>query len=161
MSTEWRDVKGYEGLYSVSSDGEVLSIKRGKVLKPFSSGNGYLKVSLSKSNRNVLVHRLVCSAFYPDTSGENVNHVNGDKTDNRSSNLEWCSRSHNILHAHSIGLMPVKGDRVNSKLTTEYVAMIRELRLVQGLTYKFIGEMFGVSNTQAHNIVKNKQWKEN
>ena len=111
MSKEiWRDVKGYEGLYQVSSDGRVKSLGRkdrfGRVIKerilePAVTHNGYLRVGLHVDGKRKMlrVHRLVCEAFHenPDNKSE-VNHVNENKTDNRACNLEWSTRTENCNH---------------------------------------------------------------
>ena len=111
MSEVWRDVKGYEGLYQVSSDGRVKSLERTyidkigreryvkeRILKPVIDRYGYLLVSLyaGGKQKNHTVHRLVCEAFHenPDYKPQ-VNHINEIKTDNRASNLEWATAREN------------------------------------------------------------------
>lgn len=110
-SEEWKDITGYEGLYQVSTLGNVRSydkivgcrggktrLVKGKILAPARSGNGYVKVMLTKNKtrRNRNVHRLVAEAFIPNLDGfTDINHINEIKTDNRVSNLEWCSRCYN------------------------------------------------------------------
>ena len=108
---EWRDVVGYEGLYQVSSEGRVKSLKRkfidkiGReryvkecILKPVIDRYGYLLVSLyagGKQKRHT-VHRLVCEAFHENLDNKpQVNHINEIKTDNRASNLEWATAREN------------------------------------------------------------------
>lgn len=100
-SEEWKDITGYEGLYQVSTLGNVRSYDKivgcrgGKILAPTRSGNGYVKVMLTKNKtrRNRNVHRLVAEAFIPNLDG--FTDINEIKTDNRVSNLEWCSRCYN------------------------------------------------------------------
>ena len=107
MSEEWRDVKGYEGRYQVSSMGRVKSLERKdclgrtvkeRILKPNVVGRGYLRVILyaGGKTRTFFVHRLVCEAFHenPDNKPQ-VNHINEIKTDNRASNLEWATAREN------------------------------------------------------------------
>ena len=108
---EWRDVVGYEGLYQVSDQGRVKSLKRkfidkiGReryvkecILKSVIDRYGYLLVSLyagGKQKRHT-VHRLVCEAFHENLDNKpQVNHINEIKTDNRASNLEWATAREN------------------------------------------------------------------
>ena len=103
MSEEWRDVVGYEGLYQVSDQGRVKSLKWNKerILKPSMDKDGYLLVTLCAGGKpkTLKVHRLVCEAFHENLENKSdVNHLNEIKTDNRASNLEWCTRRDNINH---------------------------------------------------------------
>ena len=103
MSEEWRDIKGYEGLYQVSSEGRIKSLKWNKerILKPSMDKDGYLLVTLCAGGKpkTLKVHRLVCEAFHenPDNKPQ-VNHINEDKADNRACNLEWCTCKQNVNH---------------------------------------------------------------
>ncbi|MEM8447734.1 NUMOD4 motif-containing HNH endonuclease [Morganella morganii] len=106
MKKEWRDVIGWEGLYRVSSMGEVVGPK-GHVLRGGINERGYHYVILSRKNEKInrVVHRLIAIAFLDNPENkEDVNHLNGIKTDNRLANLEWATRSENIQHAYDTGL---------------------------------------------------------
>lgn len=113
----WKDIRGYEGKYQISSLGRVRSlfyhnakgVKRTGFLKYATDGKGYLRCALSRDNilTTFKVHRLVAMAFIPNPNNyPQVNHINGDKQDNRMENLEWCNNSMNQKHAYDCGLNP-------------------------------------------------------
>lgn len=119
----WKDVPGYEGLYLVSDDGQVMSVDRdilgrnasgeliihrkGKIIKPHLRGrNGlmYVAVGLSRDGETVAhsVHRLVAEAFIPNPDNlPEVNHKDENTQNNVVSNLEWCDRQYNIDYSKS------------------------------------------------------------
>jgi hypothetical protein len=103
---EYRDVKGYEGIYQVSNLGNVRRIYRKKkgfgYLKPIKHSGGYSRLKLRNKgkDKDVYIHRLVADAFL-DGSGEVVNHKDGIRTNNNLFNLEWCSQRENLTHSNN------------------------------------------------------------
>ena len=101
---KWKDIAGYEGIYQVSDLGRVRSLKFGrvKVLKGGKDRKGYLFVNLHRDGKQktIKIHRLVAQAFIPnnDSSKTQINHKNEDKTENKVSNLEWCSAQYNLTY---------------------------------------------------------------
>ena len=116
MEEIWKDIKGYEGLYQVSTLGRVRSLDhiatkkgqgehhyKGRVLKYWINKYGYCNIGLShpitKKVTHYRVHRLVAFAFVEGYAGDkDVNHIDENKQNNRSDNLEWVSRKQNINH---------------------------------------------------------------
>ena len=102
--------------YLVCSNGEIYSEKSNKFLKKDVDIHGYVRVKMTldgrKDNRLISVHRLVTTAFIPNPDNKpDVNHIDGIKSHNYVSNLEWCTKSENIRHAMSHGLKPpTKGE---------------------------------------------------
>lgn len=104
MEEIWKDVKGYEGLYQVSDLGNVRSLnfnRKGYVqnLLLQKNNNGYLTVMLTLhgKQKRLSVHRLVAEAFIPNPCDlPCVNHLDESFTNNRASNLEWCTQAYNL-----------------------------------------------------------------
>lgn len=93
-----RDIKGYEGLYAVTSCGKVWSYRRQKFISPDKDKKGYLHVSLCKDGKRKrhTVHRLVAEAYIPNPEGKaQVNHLNEIKTANYINNLSWATSKEN------------------------------------------------------------------
>lgn len=101
----WKDVPGYEGLYRVNNEG-VIKNYRGKILRGGINGReskGYKKVTLTKDGKlqDIAIHRIVAMAFIENPRNYPVvNHIDGNKMNNRVENLEWCTQQHNIRSYH-------------------------------------------------------------
>lgn len=96
-----KDIKGYEGLYAVTEDGQVWSYHSKKFLRTYDNGHGYHQVCLSKDgvSSRKRVHRLVAEAYIPNPENKSdVNHKDEDKSNNHVSNLEWATRAENVRH---------------------------------------------------------------
>ena len=115
-----QEIKGFEGRYSVTTTGLIFSHKRNRFLGCYTNKRGYQIVVLSngKEMKSSYVHRIVCEAFLLKT-GNQVNHKNGVRHDNRLENLEWCNGSENMLHASRTGLLPSGERHCKSYLTSE------------------------------------------
>jgi len=132
-------VPGYEGVYIVSNKGNVISVPReqirhghtkpyplsGKTLTPHDNGHGYQVIALHDAHGHMLqttVHRLVALAFIPNPDSlPDVNHIDGDKSNNVVENLEWVSVSDNAYHAHNV----LGAYNAYKALTEEQVLAIR------------------------------------
>jgi hypothetical protein len=99
---EWKAVAEWPQ-YEVSVSGEVR--RDGVVRKGYLTDKGYVRVTIDGKSK--AVHRLVAEAFVANPlSLTEVNHKDGDKTNNAATNLEWCTRSENMRHAYATGLHP-------------------------------------------------------
>lgn len=109
---EWRDIEGYEGIYQISNEGRVKSLKynKAKILKYGINRDGYLSVELCKcgKRKKCYIHRLVATAFIENKQGgSEINHKDENKENNyvhinedgsvnlEKSNIEWCDREYN------------------------------------------------------------------
>lgn len=103
-SEVWKDVVGWEGLYKVSNFGNVLSIRRNKLLTPYIDHNGYIKVVLSLNGQShKAVHRLMAEAFIPNPDNKPyIDHINTIRGDNRLENLRWVTSKENNNNPISI-----------------------------------------------------------
>lgn len=91
--------------YFVTEDGQVFREGKTKPLKPDQT-NGYLRVTLciEGKTQRFLVHRMVAETYFSNPKNlEQVNHLDGNRSNNHTSNLEWCTRSENMLHCHGMG----------------------------------------------------------
>jgi hypothetical protein len=98
----WKDIKGYEGIYDVSTFGNVRNIKKNKLLKPEETKKGRLLVKLSKEGKTkkYQVHRLVAETFIDNPYFyDTVNHIDENPKNNNVNNLEWCTAWNNTCYS--------------------------------------------------------------
>ena len=104
----WRTIPSFP-VYSASNYGRIRNDGTGRILHVYPNPRGYLMLTLRRNNTQVsqMVHRLVAEAFLGGPHpGLDVNHIDGDKTNNSIENLEWCTREENVRHAVRTGLRP-------------------------------------------------------
>ena len=168
----WKDIKGFEGIYQISDSGEVRSLPRyfknhsklqflqGRILKPCICGKGYYRVCLCKDGvvHEVYIHRLVAEHYINNTNNcAVVNHIDGNKLNNKVDNLEWLTYSQNNQHAYDTSLKARGAGYYNSKLSEQDV---REI-LINGkyTTYQNIANKYNVSKATVRDVLNRKTWK--
>jgi len=182
----WKEVIDNK-YYMVSSKGRVRSLISNKIIKPYTTKKGYLRIGLyyyeqdiergldsrgrkrrtlkrygsDGKHKNVLVHQLVLSAFVDKPEWANmVNHKDGDKQNNSLDNLEWSNDSKNMKHAYDIGLQPSRSGEKSghNKLNKEDVCKIRK-RVANGESDLEISKDYDVTAANIYRIRKGLIWK--
>jgi hypothetical protein len=174
MSEEsWKPVVGHEGYYEISDHGRLRSVYReqevvdrsrifkmrfnAKMMKFAIDRSGYLRVRLSKSGIKSMhsVHRLVMAAF-AGQSPMDVNHKDGNKQNNRFSNLEYCTESENLLHRYRVlGQQGPRGSRnALAVLTEKDIPAIR----ADQRKLKEIADEYGVTAQAIWQVKKRRSW---
>jgi hypothetical protein len=164
MNYECKTIPGYED-YECDTNGNVWSFKSGvkTAKKPTLQVKGYLYVGLSNNGnrKNCLVHRLIMLTFCGESDLQ-VNHIDGIKTNNNLTNLEYCTASENMRHAVRLGLTnSSKGEgNANSKLTEKDVICIKKELLFNyyGLIIE-LAKRYNVTPNVIQQIKKGKTWK--
>jgi hypothetical protein len=157
----WKDILGFEGYYKISSLGRVKSLRSNIILKQGLS-NGYYRVRLSVNNKQKTykIHRLVSIHFIDNKEGKpQVNHIDGNKKNNCTQNLEWCTNSENRIHAGKIGLMPYGENNKNAKLTSKDVLEIRSKYIPRVYGCTKLAKEYNVHHSTILDVLKYKQWK--
>ena len=97
-----KDIKGLEGLYAITEDGQIWSYRRQKFLKTFDNGQGYLSIviSIEGKKHRYKIHKLVAETFIPNPDNLPViDHIDENKHNNSIENLRWVTHRENILHS--------------------------------------------------------------
>jgi HNH endonuclease len=158
-----KKIQGFEN-YEVDELGQVWSLpkktRKGtrliKALRHPKTGYMYLDLCKDGKIKKFTVHRLVALAYLPNPENKpQVNHINGDKTDNRVVNLEWCTRSENQKHSIDIGLRTTKGVKNSQcKLNEEEVIYIKN----SDEKGKILAKKFNISHSTICDIRSGRSW---
>ena len=153
---EIRDIKGYEGKYSITSTGKVWSHIQNKFLKQ-DIRNGYYSVKLGKFGKKESVHRLVASCFISNTENKPcVNHIDGNKLNNNIENLEWCTHFENTYHAQQTGLMKIRTYPIfrRQKIPNSEIKQVCR-KYISGCSAIKIAEEYNVTRGAIYGILNN------
>ena len=158
----WKQLENYEGLYEVSNFGNIKSLgnnkeKCEKIMKG-TIAKGYVRVTLRKNNiaKISLVHRLVARQFIPNLEKkEQVNHINGIKSDNNVDNLEWNTAFENMQHASCNNLLNVRKSDNHYAIKLTEDKKVELLSLKNKFTQRQLANMFNVTQPLISNFFKN------
>lgn len=172
----WKDIDDCMGILQVSNLGRVKRLERviirnihgvptvtvlkEVIKKVFKGSNGYPCVSICIDQVRIqfVIHRLIAKAFIenPENKPE-VNHIDGNKMNFCLSNLEWCTKSENTIHAFKNGLMDIKGEKhMHSKLNNESVLDIR--RNCSKKDVREYAKRYSVNPSTVRDVLKNRTW---
>ena len=145
----WKTIENFEN-YEVSTEGEVRNIKYNRLLTPSPGAGGYLRVNLRKNNKSYAkyVHRLVATAFLQG-EGE-VNHLDGNRTNNNVNNLEWTTHSENVKY--SFDVLHRKPPRESKQIRVEYV----DGTIIEFNSVKECANYYNVDNKTIHDYIRYK-----
>jgi NUMOD4 motif/HNH endonuclease len=176
---QFRDIKGYEGMYQVSNFGRVKSLRRTytnsrgqvreipeKILKQKKNRCGYMVCSLSNMGdlREFTIHKLVATAFIFKEDGKvEVNHKDGNKTNNNTSNLEWVTKSENTLHAIKHNLSGFRDHifenlrKINAEITYKKVYFSKGNEFIVFDSISSASNMLGLKRDNITRAIRKKQ----
>lgn len=159
---EWKPIEGHDSRYEVCSDGRIRRCG-GRQMGQWANSDGYMMVRLSNPRAQYRVHRLVALAFVPNPNGAPiVNHLDHDRANNTSVNLEWCTQTQNLAHAAASGRMQRNhwcGKRSpNARLTNSQVQHLRKLYATGEYSWESLGKVIGVSKRTIGRVVNSESY---
>ena len=155
------DITYLEEKYTIHENGNIFRTKTGWKMRGTVSNVGYERVTLRGDRYSR--HRVIAMKFLPKEAWRQyINHKDGNKLNNNSSNLEWCTMSENTYHAFNTGLrVPRWGttDGEKSHLAVLKADQVIAIRKEQGLSQREIAEKYNVSKSAIKHVLKNRTWK--
>ena len=152
----WKIIEGFDGFYLISNLGRVKN-KNGNIKSSFKNEVGYIRIDLYKNNKPVkyYVHRLVAIAFIPNPeSKKEVNHKDGNKSNNNLDNLEWNTSKENKAHAWDKGYYSVDSYKGrNEKKFDESVVQEMNILHKNGYSERKIATKFGIGRTSLRRVL--------
>lgn len=175
MIEEWKDVVGYEELFQVSNFGRFYSKRSSRILKQHRAKSGYMQVAtkIKGVDKCFKLHQEVAKLFLGEPEGESleyshrssygvaeVNHIDGDKSNNHQDNLEWSSSSENQSHYHREVATEEANLSRRKKLSVMTDDEVRDIRKMYatGLSGRVVAAKFGITRCRVTSALKSYKW---
>jgi len=168
MKENWKPIAGYKGIYEISNFGQIKRVakgpgtKPGTIIKPWIRSEGYSYHDLNKNGkrRHFRTHTLVAKAFIgpPPTKKHQINHIDGNKQNNKVDNLEWVTPSENQRHARDIFGYWLGERGSASKLTPEKVIELRKMYKTGLYSQRELAKIFGIAQSSIWSIIHKITW---
>jgi len=147
--------------YTITQGGSIISKYNGSARTSYKDKKGYHHITMTQDcgkKKTFLVHRLVAMLHVPNPEGKpQVNHIDGNKSNNDYRNLEWVTGQENVQYSVDTGLVKRGDARPNAKLSDEAVLEMRRLQK-EGLNYYELGRRFNVAYQTAHKVCSNQTY---
>lgn len=176
-SEEWRDVKGWEDRYEVSSFGRVRSksylkqtrnmhgpmsfMTKSRFMKLSVNSDGYCTIDLckNKTRHTSLVHRLVAEVFIENLLDLPViNHKDSVRTNNAVDNLEWSTQKYNVQHGYNTGSNSNAGEKHPRKILSDLIVRNMRSRFIAGESVAQIADDLGFRRDTTKSAITGKNW---
>ena len=159
----FKDISKFEDKYQISNTGKVRNKKTGLILKPKYNQKGYQYIKLSINRYKSIkwyIHRLVGFHFIPNPENKpQINHKDGNPSNNNVDNLEWCTNEENQRHAVLNNLHFQGENHRSSKFTNESILLLPKL-VNAGFTPILINKLTGVAIQNLYKIFEGKTWRQ-
>lgn len=165
MEEIWRDIEDLDGVYEVSNLGRIRN-KKTKNIKSFVYDGHYYKFgydyTVNKKRRKgwYRVHKAVAKAFIPNPEDKpTINHIDGDRKNNKADNLEWATHKEQSVHARDALKINCGENHYSAKYTNEQVREMRRLYEEENFSIKMLQNIFNDKYNNIRRIVKYERWK--
>lgn len=161
MEEIWKKIEDYGCLYEVSNLGRIRDL-HGNIKPMYKQNKGYYCLSLYYNGKTYhpTIHRLVANAFLDKVEGYNqINHIDGDKSNNKAENLEWTNQRLNYNHGMNKFFYSHNEDHYFAKLTNDIVKLIPDFYEL-GFTRTTLSKILGIHRSSLEAIEKGISYRE-